>query len=296
MQTIEGFIDFKGYKTWYSLYGDLDSEVTPLLVIHGGPGYPHYYLEDLGNLSRNGQPVIFYDQLGCGKSDRPDNPGLWTIGLFVDELNTLRKSLGLQNISILGQSWGGTLGLEYMFTKPDGVQKLILADPLVDTKLWVEEAKRLIGELPKWATDIMVENETKGTTDSPEYKKAYAEFARRHICRIEPHPTGVVKSDVEFGRQPYNVMWGPSETKITGTLRDWTSLDRISQIDVPTLFMSGKFDEATPKQIETAHKLLPNSEWVLFENSSHMPHLEEPEKYLKTVKNFLGSTTARKSN
>ena len=292
MKTEEGYIDFKGYNTYYIIYGNLKSKHTPLVILHGGPGYPHYYLENLGNLAKNGPPVILYDQLGCGKSDRPDNPELWTIDLFIDELNTLRNSLGLLNINILGHSWGGTLALEYMFTKPQGVEKLILADPLVDTKLWVEEARRLVNELPEWAADIMREHEVMGTTDPYEYKEAYAVFAKQHICRAEPYPRDAIKSDIEMGHQPYNVMWGPNETHVTGSLKDWTSLDRINEIKIPTLFISGKFDEASPKQIEAAQKLLPGSKWVLFENSSHMPHLEEPEKYLKVVEDFLGFSPA----
>ncbi|MCA9332416.1 proline iminopeptidase-family hydrolase [Candidatus Saccharibacteria bacterium] len=286
MKISDGYVDFMSYKTYYIVYGDLSSEQTPLVVLHGGPGYPHYYLENISVLAEHERPVVFYDQLGCGKSDRPDNPELWTIELYTEELNVIRKALNLNTINLLGQSWGGTLALEYMFTKPKGVEKLILADPLVDTKLWVNEAKRLIKELPRWAADIMIEHEAKGTTDSFEYREAYAVFKKKHICQLEPYPKAMAKSDNEAG-QPYTVMWGPNETTVTGVLKDWTSLDRIHEIKIPTLFISGEYDEATPKQIEIAKNLLPGSEWVLMEGCSHTPNLEQPEKFMKNVSDFL---------
>ncbi len=285
MKAEDGFVDFKGYKTYYEVHGDLASGSTPLLVLHGGPGYPHYYLKNLPKLADSGHPVILYDQLGCGRSDRPDDPGIWTIDLFVDELANLRSALSLGRINLLGQSWGGTLALEYMFTKPKGVEKLILSSPLVDTRLWVEEAKRLVTELPAWAAEIM--QDQTAATDSYEYKQAYAEFKKRYICRAEPYPKDMVRSDAESGGQVYKAMWGPNETKVEGVLRNWTSLDRIGSIKTPTLFISGKYDEATPKQVEAAHKLLPGSKWVLLENSSHMPNLEEPEDYREAILKFL---------
>jgi proline-specific peptidase len=293
MRTTDGYIDFKGYKTYYVIHGDMRSGETPLVILHGGPGYTHYYLDNLSRLAEGGRPVILYDQLGCGKSDRPYDPKLWTINLFVEELATIREALGLNQISLLGQSWGGTLALEYLFRKPEGVEKLILSSPLLDTKIWVDEARRLIEELPAWAAKIMREHEAKGTTDSYEYKQAYAEFKKRHICRIEPYPKEMVKSDNGAGDQVYNAMWGPNETQVKGVLKNWTSLDKIHEIDIPTLFISGKYDEATPKQIDVAHKLLPGSEWVLLDKSSHMANLEEPDKYLEVVEKFLDSTPTR---
>jgi proline iminopeptidase len=292
MKSKEGYIEFKGYKTYYIVYGDLNSGPAPLVVLHGGPGYTHYYLENLSELTKFGQSVVLYDQLGCGKSDRPDDPKLWTIDLFVEELNAIRKSLGLSRISLLGQSWGGTLALEYMFTKPQGVEKLILSSPLLDTKLWVEEADRLIKELPSWAAEVMQQHQADGTTDSYEYRQAYAEFKARFICRARPYPPAMIKSDSEMSAQVYQTMWGPSETQVSGSLNNWSSLDRLPEINLPTLFISGKYDEATPKQIETGHKLVPGSEWILLPESSHICNLEEPEAYLTAVADFLNSNAA----
>lgn len=293
MQQREGFVDFNHHKTWYSVYGDLDSGNTPLLVLHGGPGYTHNHLQNLSELSQQGIPVVLYDQVGCGKSDRPDNPSLWTIELFIDELRTVRESLELENIHLLGHSWGGTLAAEYLFTQPEGVQKLVLSSPLLDTTLWVEEADKLKDQLEPNVAATMRKHELAGTTDTQEYKDAYKVFTKHFLCRVEPYPEFMRLSDEGNGQQVYETMWGPSESLAAGTLKGWSALSRLGQITIPTLLLSGKYDEATPRQMELAQKGIPGSEWIIFENSSHTTNLEEPEKYLKTVGEFLGSSPSR---
>lgn len=281
----EGYIPFKSYKTYYKIYGNPKKQ--PILVIlHGGPGYPHYYLENLSELSSE-YAVVFYDQLGCGKSSRPNDPKLWTIDLFVDELNTLRHKLSLTTIHLLGHSWGGSLAAEYMLTKPKGIKSLILASPLLDSQLWVKEADKLKDKLPKHVSETMRMHEFAGTTSSPEYSEAYTEFASNFVCRVKPYPDVMKKADEEVGTEVYTTMWGPSEAFATGTLKDWSVIDRLHEIKVPTLFTSGKYDEATPNQIKLGNKQIKGAKWELFKKSSHLAHLEEPEKYLKTLLNFL---------
>ncbi|TXG76574.1 alpha/beta fold hydrolase [Patescibacteria group bacterium] len=288
MQMTEGYITHRGYRTYYVVYGELGPETTPVIGLHGGPGYTHHHLEPLKQLVDAGYSVVLYDQLGCGQSDRPDDPSLWTIQLFIDELTALREQLGITQYHLLGHSWGGSLAAEYALTRPEGLQKLILSSPLLDSHLWVAEANRLIDELPEWAAEQMKQHEAAGTTDSYEYGEAYAEFKRRHICRVVPYPNELVKSDQGMGAQVYNTMWGPSETCATGNLKDWSVMDKLHQITVPTLFISGKYDEATPLQTERAHQQIPGSEWVLLENSSHSALFEQPIDYLATLTDFLG--------
>lgn len=287
MQPKENYMSFRGHKTWYAVYGDLNSGKLPLVVLHGGPGYPHYHLQNLSELAANGGAVILYDQLGCGKSDRPDDPNLWTIELFIDELNSLRNELHLNSVNILGHSWGGTLALEYLFTKPQGVNKVILSSPLLDTKLWVEEADKLKDLLPKKVADTMRQHEKAGTTNSQAYKDAYLIFRNTFVCRKQPYPEMMQLADEGAGNQVYNVMWGPSEAYATGTLKGWSALSKLNEIANSVLLLSGKFDEATPAQMQAAYKRLPNAKWVMFEHSSHTANFEEPEKYLKVVSDFL---------
>lgn len=289
-QHTEGFIDFNGYKTWYSTYGDLASSTTPLVVLHGGPGFPHQHLRNLSKLAGQGIPVVLYDQLGCGNSDKPDKPELWTTQLFIDELNAVRNALQLDKVSILGHSWGGSLAAEYVLTNPQGVDKLILSSPLLDTKLWIEETDKLKDQLPKEVAETMRKHEATGTTDSEEYKEADKIFNLHFVCRLDPKPKDIQECEDGFSQQVYETMWGPSESHATGVLKDWSVLDRLHKIKQPVLLLSGKYDEATPKQMELAHKSIPGSKWVLFENSSHATNHEEEEKYLRTVADFLGST------
>ena len=285
----EGFIDFNGYKTWYSVYGDLTAGITPLVCIHGGPGYPHNHLQNLSELAKQGIPVVLYDQLGCGKSDRPDDPSLWTIELFINELQAVRDALGLDKINLLGHSWGGTLAAEYMFTNPTGVEKLILSSPLLDSDLWVSEANRLMDEMPAWAARVMRKHEAAGTTDDPEYADAYIEFRKLFLCRAEPYPKLLRECDEAMGAQVYATMWGPSEACVTGTLKNWTAFDRLHSITIPTLLLSGRYDEATPPQMDRTQAELPQAERVTFEHSAHVSNLEEPELYLQTLADFLAT-------
>lgn len=281
----EGYVSFKSYKTYYKIYGDVVKQPV-LLILHGGPGYPHYYLENLSELTSD-YAVVFYDQLGCGKSSRPNNPNLWTINLFIDELDKLRSELGLSTIHILGHSWGGSLAAEYMLTKPNGVKSLILASPLLDSQLWVKEADALKDKLPKKIGETMRMHEFAGTTSSPEYATAYAEFSSNFVCRIKPYPEVLKKADEEVGLEVYTTMWGPSEAFATGSLKNWSVTNRLREIKTPTLFTSGKYDEATPKQIKLGAKQIKNSKWELFKKSSHLAHLEEPKPYIKTIRKFL---------
>ncbi len=283
----EGYLDFNGYKTWYVVYGDLSNGTIPLIGLHGGPGWPHYSLEPLAQLTEQGIPVILYDQLGCGKSDRPDDPNLWTIELFVNELKVLKDALGLSTFNLLGHSWGGTLALEYLFKHNQEVEKLILNSPLLDTKLWVQEADKLKDQLSPEVAEMMRKHEAAGTTDNPEYKAAYEQFKENFVCRIVPQPALHDMADEEWGETVYRTMWGPSEAYSNGTLKDYSALDKLSGVKIPTLLISGKHDEATPLQMSMAQKAIPDCNWLLLENSSHSSLFEETDKYLSAVSAFL---------
>lgn len=283
----ERLIPFNGYHTYTETYGQLDTETTPLLVLHGGPGVPHDHMENLSELAERGQPVVFYDQLGCGKSDRPDNPSLWTLELFLEEIDVVRNALGLMRVNILGQSWGGTLAIEYALKKPKGLEKLILSGPLIDTHLWIEETDKLKDQLSPSTARIMRKHEADGTEDSEEYKAAYQEFWDKFVCRVKPNPEGMERADKGMNTQVYETLWGPSETNATGILKDWSAIDRLHLVDVPTLLLSGEYDQATPRQMEIAHKLIRGSQWVKFENGSHQSNWEVPEKYFAAIIDFL---------
>ena len=286
----EGFIPFRGYRTWYRLVGDaVEVGKLPLLFLHGGPGMAHDYLEPLEALTGTGRRVVFYDQLGCGKSDHPHDPSLWEIELFVEELEVVRKSLGLDQIHLLGQSWGGFLAQEYMLTQPDGVQSLILADSAASTERWIAEANRLRAQLPDEVQATLKKHEEAGTTDDPAYAAATEVYYRRHLCRLDPWPDCFQRTLDQLVQDPevYNTMWGPSEFYCSGRLRDWDIEARLGEIHTPTLILSGEYDESTAAINQVLHQGIEGSGWVVFEGCSHTPHLEATEKVLQTLTNFL---------
>jgi proline-specific peptidase len=183
--TSEGFIPFRGYRTWYRMVGNGEEPgKLPLLVLHGGPGASHDYLEPLEAMANSGRRVIFYDQLGGGNSDHPHNPSLWTVALFVEELGAVRKALALDHLHLLGQSWGGMLGMEYALTQPSGLASLTVADSPASMVQWVSEANRLRAQLPPEVQQSLLHHEQMGTTDSKEYQEAMLVFYLCWLLRI----------------------------------------------------------------------------------------------------------------
>jgi L-proline amide hydrolase len=294
----EGHITWDGHRTWYRVAGDVgSSDKLPLVALHGGPGAPSYYLNSLAELADTGRPVVLYDQLGCGRSDRvPDAASdFWTIDLFKRELATLLDELGVSDgYHLYGQSWGGMLALEHAFTHPSGLKSLVLANTLASTALWVSEAERLVADLPQDVQDTLARHEAAGTTESDEYTEAMLVFYARHLCRIDPFPDDLMQTFMSLQEDPrvYNAMWGPSEFTCTGSLGTWDVTSRLSEIDVPTLILSGRHDEATPAVVQPLHDGIAGSEWVVLENSSHSSHVEEKELTHQLVSEFLARVEA----
>ncbi|MDQ3981073.1 MAG: proline iminopeptidase-family hydrolase, partial [Actinomycetota bacterium] len=209
--------------------------------------------------------------------------------LFKRELVELTKALGVERYHLYGQSWGGMLAMEHALTHPAGLASIIVADSPASIPLWVEETAKLRADLPADVQEVLDRHEAAGTTEDPEYIAAAFEFYERHVCRLDPMPEELMRS---FGalmedNTVYSAMWGPSEFTCTGSLADWDITDRLGGIDVPTLIISGRYDEATPVVVEPIHKGIADSEWLLFENSSHTPHLEEKDAVLTAVGKFL---------
>jgi proline-specific peptidase len=263
---------FREWETWYEVVGEGEEPGRlPLLCLHGGPGSSHDPLEGLGALAGQGRRVVFYDQLGGGDSGRPDDVSLWTVGTFVEQLESVRDGLGLDRLQLFGSSWGGMLALEYALLQPPGLASLVLNSTPTSAPRWAEETLRLHAALPAGLDE----------------REAELEFKRRHICRLDPEPESMARARQKFGAQVYETMWGPNEFTVTGTLKDWDVIGRLGEIDVPTLITSGLHDECTPALVEPLHRGIRGSERVLFERSAHMSYLEEPELYLQVVGAFL---------
>ncbi|MBY0120580.1 proline iminopeptidase-family hydrolase [Bacillus sp. S/N-304-OC-R1] len=288
----EGFIEVTGGKVWYQLHKG-QKNLTPVIILHGGPGSSHFSLQGLKVLAED-RPVIFYDQLGCGKSDRPEDQTLWTLERFVDELDQIRTSLSLDTIHILGHSWGTTLAAAYLLTKPVGIQSVIFSSPCLSAPLWADDQERNRTLLPQHIQDTLKKCEENGTTNSTEYKEATAEFNKRFVCRLDPMPE-IIKQGAPYKNQVvYNLMWGPSEFHVTGNLKNFDCTSRLNEISIPALYTCGRFDEATPESTEYFSKLTPGAKFHVFENSAHMPYLEEPEVYVKVIRRFLANADIQK--
>ncbi|MDD3344841.1 MAG: proline iminopeptidase-family hydrolase [Candidatus Omnitrophica bacterium] len=283
----EGYIEVEGGRIWYSVSGQ-DRPGIPLILLHGGPGAPHYYLESLLALSSD-RPVILYDQLGCGKSDRPEDNALWSIGRFAGEIDEVRRVLGLEKVHILGQSWGTMLAVDYMLSrKPEGVMSLVLSSPCLSVALWGRDCRDLIAQMSRDEQEAIKRSEAEGDFSSEEYKKAITEFYRRHVCRLPSWPECIARTFDEMGVRVYEYMWGPSEFTITGTLKNYERAEALKEIKTPALFTCGRYDEASPASTEYYHKMLPGSEFIVFEGASHMHHIEDSGLYLKAVRDFIG--------
>lgn len=293
LKQMEGRAPFGPYETWYKVVGDLNSGKPPVFLLHGGPGAAHNYLENYRLLANDGRAVIFYDQVGCGNSTLLPNKGadFWTPQLFVDELDNLVDHLGQRaGFHVLGQSWGGMLAAEYGVRRPKGLKTLTIANSPASMKLWVSEALRQRSLMPQDIQDALNKHEKAGTYTDPEYQKATNWVYERHVCRVVPFPPEVTASFDQVARNPtvYNVMNGPNEFFVIGTLQDWDITPELHKIDVPTFILSGRHDEATPACVQPYKDNIKGSRWVIFEESSHLPHVEERDLCVGTVARFLG--------
>ena len=295
MQDREDRMSWNGHETWYRIVGELEREAerTPVVICHGGPGAAHDYVEPIADLSGFGRACVLYDQLGCGRSEHlPDAPAeFWTPQLFKDELSEVVRHLGIEDrYAVVGQSWGGMLAMEHALDHPGGLRAIVVADSPASIPLWVSEANRLREDLPQDVQETLLRHEAAGTTDDPEYEIAVRVFYDRHLCRV-PWPDCLQRSfdQVEVDPTVYHTMNGPSEFHVIGSLKTWDITDRLHEIATPTLLVSGRYDEATPHIIEQIHARIPGSQWTVFEESSHLPHIEEPEAFLDRVEVFLSA-------
>jgi L-proline amide hydrolase len=288
----EGFVPFRGGRTWYRSVGAAheDEARLPLLCLHGGPGANWLHMKPYEALADE-RRVVFYDQLGSGNSGllEPHEASLWQPELFVEEVGVVREALGLERVHILGHSWGGMLGMQYAADRPEGLVSLIVESSPPSVPAWMPELARLRAELPAEVEETLRRHEQAGTTDDPEYEAASMEFYKRHVCRTDPWPDWLVECFqlLEANPEVYHAMNGPNEFHVIGTLRDWDITPRLREIDAPTLVFSGRYDEVTPAMTEAAHRAIPGSEYVVLEESSHMAQAEQPEETLALVRDFI---------
>lgn len=340
----QGFITAGGCRTWYRVHRNDDgpNDAVPLLMLHGGPGAATP--DDLAAVAAvaDDRPVIAYDQLDSGRSERCGDPSRWTVEAFVDQLADVRRELGLDEVHLWGQSWGGMLALAYLLSRPSGVRSLTLASAPFSSPLWLAESRRLRAGLPASMQAALDRCEASlpnrpprvrparpGPTVSrvlrdarlmallfpltsgeaagriaialsrvpflrePAYELLTLQWLRRHVYRSERRPpVGFFIQAAAMNRVLYRTMWGPSEFVATGVLKDFDLSERLSEVDVPTLITSGRYDEATPDQMQALADAIPDATWVLFEESGHCAEFEEPARYSAVLRDFLSRVEA----
>lgn len=285
VRKIEGYLRVKGGRIWYSIVGERGD--IPIILIHGGPGYPHNYLKPLEDLADK-REVIFYDQLGCGNSDRSSDGSFWTIESFVNELEQLVKQLGLSKYHILGQSWGAVIAVSFALKRPKGLKSIILSDPYLSTPLWERDANTLIGQLPEDMQMAINGYEKDGKTTAA-FKKASTEFYKRYVFGMSRTPKPVRDSRKGMNLKMYNHMWGSEEYWVTGTLKDLDLTKNLKRIKLPVLLLCGLYDEASPTSLKHFKRLLPDAKIKIFSKSAHYPFWTDRKTYMKSVEKFLES-------
>lgn len=280
----EGRMDVPGGSIWYDVAGEGDG--IPLLLLHGGPGAGSRYFEPLRTLSAE-RPIVFYDQLGAGRSDKPSDTSLWTIERHIRELDIVRETLGLDRVHILGHSWGAMLLIEYLLTNPDGVVSATFASPLFSTARWMTDARQRVAEMPPEIQAVIDEHESAGTTDSPEYQEAMMAFYQTYLLRTDPWPPLILQTFEEMGQEVYQFMWGPSEFNATGTLRSWDRMDALPTLTLPTLFTVGEFDETFPSTVRDYASRVEGSRFVEFAGAAHLTFNDSPEESVRVMREFL---------
>jgi proline iminopeptidase len=289
----EGMLPVPGGRVWYRVVG-ASAGGTPIIGIHGGPGGTSCRLRELERLADE-RPVIRYDQLGSGRSERPADTTLWTLPRFVAEIDSIRARLGLREVILSGYSWGGTVALEYALTHPDhGVKALVLGSPLVGTARWMADADTLVMALPAAQRRAIAVADSTGRYDAPEFKVANDTFVARHISRPSAASARLPECDAIKGNDTiYRYMWGPSEFRATGTLRDYDRTTRLGELQLPVLFIAGEHDEARPSTMHELARLVPGAEVVIVPGVGHRLLADAPEATTRAIREFLARKGVR---
>lgn len=281
---IEGFIHLKEGKVWYKIVGS--GNKTPLLLLHGGPGVPSYYLNSMAALGDD-RPIIFLDQLGCGRSDRDIDSSLLNVDSFVGELKEFTDSLHLTAYYLYGQSWGTMLGMDYYLKYPEGVKAIIFSSPCLSIPLWQRDAHNLIKTLPDSIQSVIKVNEANKTFDSPAYQKAVGIYFDHFLSINKNSSPDRENTGKNIGVKTYETMWGPSEFTATGNLKNYDRTADLGKIKVPVLFMCGEFDEALPATVKYFAGQVSGAKFAVVKNSAHLTTIDNPEENNKIIRNFL---------
>ena len=283
----EGYVSVPGGRLWYRVVGK--GPRTPLLVVHGCCGVGSYYLAPLAALADD-RPVIFYDQIDNGRSDRTNDTTYWRMAHFVEEIKRVRETLGLREVHLYGHSFGAAIATEYMLTKPRGVRSLMLAGAQLDMSRGGADLEALLAALPDSTRRAIEDHERDGTMSSPSYQRAMLQFMRLHHARRLPWSADLDSSVAHLNAPMMAFIYGPGRTQVTGWMRGYKHGAELRAIEIPTLLVCGRHDYMSVASTRYYQTLIPGSRVAIFEESGHLPMQDEPEKYVSLLRAFLRST------
>ena len=291
MKIEDGIFKRDKYEVFYRLVGDFKEDSIPLVILHGGPGGNFSSYEVLYKLADKGIHLLLYNQHGSYKStiyNEKDYDELFTIESYMEELEAILAYLNIKKYHLLGHSWGGMLALQYILDKKDkNMQSLILFSTLPSSKLWGIENLRLIRYYPKKTREEIIKNKDDGSYTSLLLKRGIKKFMKEHNGDKSRRVYINKEKKVKFLGKSYQHMWGKSEIVSDGTLKDWDVTDRLKEIKIRTLIISGQEDESTPYINKVMNDEIPNSKWVLLRDSQHCGYVQEPELVINTLINWI---------
>ncbi|MCJ8209037.1 proline iminopeptidase-family hydrolase [Mucilaginibacter sp. RS28] len=282
----EGQLKVAGGKIWYKVISKPQTaNQAPLVLLHGGPGFPSYYLSPLFTLASD-RPVIFYDQLGCGRSDHTTDTSTMSINAQIKQTEALLNHLGVKNFYLYGHSYGTMLAVEYYFKHPEQVKAMILGSPCMSTKRWVTDADTLMAALREPERTIL-QNLKKGVPQDSLKEAKALDLYFANFYNHRPHVPRVDSALAQFGNALYTHMWGKNEFTADGTLVNYNRIPDLHRIAVPTLLIAGEFDAARPATVRYYTSLIPNAKFVLVKGAGHSTMNDVPGVDEKAIREFI---------
>ena len=274
------------YRVWTKRVGH---GTTKVLLLHGGPGLTHEYFECFEDfLPPHGIEFYYYDQLDSAFSDKPNDERLWNVPRFTDEVEAVRKGLGLEKFILLGHSWGGLLAMEYALKYQHHLSGLVISNMVAGVPEYMEHAAKLLAAMPDDVQKSLAKYAAEGKYDDPRYVELMLEHVyKKHVCRLNPWPEPLERSMAHWNTKVYNYLQGPNEFVIMGTLKEWSRFSDLHDIKVPTLILGGAYDTMEPAQLERMGKLMPNSRVYICPSGSHLAMYDDQENYFRELLAFL---------
>lgn len=278
------------FNVWTKRFGN--NPKIKVLLLHGGPAAGHEYMEAFESFfPKEGIEFYEYDQLGSSYSDQPKDSSLWTIEHFVDEVEQVRKALGLNkdNFYLLGHSWGGILAIEYALKHQQNLKGLIISNMMASCPEYGKYAEEVLSkQMDPMVLDTIRTLEKNNDFNNPKYfELLMPNFYKKHICRLAEWPDPVNRTFKHLNAEIYTMMQGPSEFGIAGRLKNWDRKNDLSRITVPTLTIGAKYDTMDPEHMKWMSAQVKNGSYLYCPEGSHMAMYDDQQTYFQGVISFI---------